>query len=105
MGLVWFGLEFCRSALPPALAAKVIGGTWEGSENMPTGWIHLARCEQIRLHVRRHNNGKWIALDDDGAGLSAEDQDRDQFVICNSEYGISDPDAIEALIERLTKER
>lgn len=101
----WFGLEFCRSALPPALAAKVIGGTWEGSENMPTGWIHLARCEQIRLHVRRHNNGKWIALDDDGAGLSAENQDRDQFVICNSEYGISDPDAIEALIERLTKER
>jgi len=82
----------------------VIGATREGSENMPTGWIHLPRCEQIRLHVRRHKNGKWIALEDDGAGLSVEDQDRDLFVLCNSEHGISDPDVIDALIERLASE-
>lgn len=100
----WFGLEFCRSALPPTLAANVSGATWEGSENMPTGWIHLPRCEQIRLHVRRHKKEEWIALDDDGAGLPVEDQDRDQFVICDSEHGISDPDAINALIEQLRRE-
>lgn len=97
----WFGLPYCRSAMPPSLSARVIGATWEGSWAMPEGWIHLPRCEQIRLHVRRYGIEDWIALDDDGAGLSDEDADRDRFVICDSERGVSDATVIDALVSTL----
>lgn len=85
----WFGFDFTRAALPPALASRVIGATWEGSENMPVGWIHLNRCEQVRLHARRHRLEDWIALDDDNQGLDEKAQDRGRFVICDPELGIS----------------
>lgn len=92
----WFGIEFCRAALPPPLAAKVVGATWEGSENMPVGWIHLPRCEQILLHVRRHGIEDWIAIDDDDQGLNPEDVDRWRYIICPPELGIRDPHASHA---------
>lgn len=97
----WFGLDYCRANLPPSLAARVVGATWEGSWAMPLGWVHLPRCEQVRLHVRRHEIEDWIALDDDGEGLSDTDADRDRFVICDSERGISDSAVMDALFDRL----
>lgn len=99
----WFGLDFCRSALPPELAAKVIGATWEGSWAMPEGWVHLPRCEQIRLHVRRYGIKDWSALDDDSTGLAESDTDRFRFVICTPERGISDPAVLLELVEKLTR--
>lgn len=85
----WFGLEFTRTALPPALASRVIGATWQGPENMPVGWVHLARCEQVRLHALRHQIEDWIALDDDDQGLADDAPDRDRFLLCDPELGLA----------------
>lgn len=97
----WFGIEFVRKALPPALASRVIGSTWEGSENMPVGWVHMPRCEQIRLHARRYGIEGWIAIDDDDQGLDGDD--REQFVVCHPEKGLSDPATVAELATRLRR--
>lgn len=96
----WFGLDFCRAALPPSLSTKVVSATWQGSENMPLGWVHLPRVEQVKLHARRHGIAHWVALDDDVTGLS--DDDRQNFVVCDPEKGMSDQNAALELAIKLT---
>lgn len=98
----WFGLEFCRSALPPALAAKVIGATWEGGENMPEGWIHWPRHRQCRFHAEKLGlrETEWFAIDDDSTGLASDD--RRNFVITAPWLGVSEARALKEIEGKLT---
>src|ERR1035437_4369096 len=93
---VWcFGLPFCRTALPESLAARVIGATWEGTENMPEGWVHLDRCRQVRFHAERNgiSSTDWFGIDDDMQGMTKADRER--FVLTKPWLGLNDRAALE----------
>lgn len=84
----WFGFDYCRACLPTILSQRVVGATWEGSECMPEGWIHLSRKDQILLHVQRYGITDWVAIDDDGTDVA--EIDLASFIICDPSMGISD---------------
>lgn len=95
----WFGIEYCRDQLPASLAAKVIGATWEGGWVMPEGWSHWDRCRQIRFHAEKYQIERWFAIDDDDRGLASDD--REHWVITPVWLGVSDPLALQQIVEHL----
>lgn len=95
----WFGIDFCRAALPGSLATRVVGATWEGSWAIPEGWIHWTRQKQVQHHAEIYGIERWLALDDDDRGLAGDERER--LVITAPSLGISDPLAQEQLQTRL----
>lgn len=95
----WFGLPFCKAALPESLAAKVVGATWEGSWQMPEGWVYWDRCRQVRHHAAGYGLEDWFAIDDDDRGLASSD--RGQWVITAPWLGVSEARAIREIEAKL----
>jgi hypothetical protein len=95
----WFGIDYCRSRLPDALAARVIGATWEGGWAMPLCWIHWDRCRQIRHHVDKYAIDRWLAIDDDDHGLF--DEDRANWVVTDPSLGVAERDTMRLISEAL----
>lgn len=87
-----------RDYLPPVLHGRVIGGTWHSGADR-WEWEQLTRHQQIRRYVNRNRVTHWLALDDDDEKWG--DADRDRLVLCDPDAGLSDPDTLASLCEKL----
>lgn len=99
------GFTRARDALPEALSKRVIGATWH-SAMQGGGWggggmPNRTRYQEIAGYVRRAQLERWIALDDDGEGWA--ESAKNKLIHTDPNKGISDPVALELLMERLAK--
>jgi hypothetical protein len=102
------GFSRARNALPEALRTRVIGATWHsrmGKGELPESklstswWDSATRYQQIAGYAARARLGRWVAIDDNGQGWPTELAD--QLILTDSNRGISDPEALAQLHERL----
>ena len=103
------GFSRARDALPQPLQEKVIGATWHskmgrgkigGFRPVSTWWDDATRYQQITAFIARAKTRlNWLALDDDDTGWAEECRDR--LVLTDSDRGLSDPNVLEQLDEKL----
>lgn len=98
------GFSRARKALPPDLAARVIGATWHSA--MGKGWPdyipwdNQTRFEQIVAYLSRLSAPvPWLAIDDDDRGWT--DVQRSSLVHTDGMLGLSAENAQAELISRL----
>ena len=81
--------------LPPALASRVIGATFDAklhSAGFASSRSGGTKCKGMRKHKRL---GNWIAVDDDARDWPEEDLDR--LVHTDTALGLSEPGALKRL--------
>lgn len=80
------------SYLPPSIAEKVIGSTWQATEDAKKKYEYAKafRCEQIVVDATRRGllDHEWLAIDDDLDAVSGSL--RSQFAACVPTKGVSD---------------
>ena len=92
------GFDRARGHLPDALSKRVVGATWHNSFDREE-WAAMSRYRQISRHVLRHETPRWIAIDDDAEGWSAEAGHR--LVRCAPDLGLAEPGKIDELTMRI----
>lgn len=89
-----FGFEKTMSFLTSPVAERVIGATWEASDDAAKryGYARQFRCDQILDDANRRGlaNHEWLAIDDDLDAVSGSL--KAQFAQCLPTKGISDPE-------------
>ena len=102
------GFSRARDVLPEALRKKVVGATWhslmERSEigTIPLGitwWDNATRYQQIARYVARAKVENWVAIDDDNEGWA--DRHADRLIWTDPDRGVSDPQVLAQLCEKL----
>ncbi len=92
------GFSRARSALPEALAKRVIGATWHSSmlrSDELGNPLPVTRYQQIARYISRAQVTQWTAIDDDGEGWV--ESHRDRLILTDPNKGIADPAALEQL--------
>ncbi|WP_323002671.1 HAD domain-containing protein [Denitromonas sp.] len=92
------GYDRARGHLPELLRKRVAGATWHSSFDRAE-WAAMSRYRQISRHVLRHETPRWLAIDDDADGWSAEAGHR--LVRCDPDLGLAEPGKIDELIGRI----
>lgn len=98
------GFHAARKALPVELRPRVIGATWHSC--MGKGWPDYipwddqTRFEQIAAYLSRlPEPSPWLAIDDDPEGWP--DKLRERLVLTDPMRGLSAPEALAELNEKL----
>ena len=99
--LLRYGFSATAARLPPALRARVIGGTFHSRHMRAEDFRWIPRGQQVTNDVLRRRPRGWLALDDNDEGWHPEHAHR--HVLTHMYEGIGDP-AVRAEIERKLKE-
>ena len=97
------GYRQACSYLPPAVAARIVGGTWHRRYAREDGWdrewLLMTRFEQVQHYTQRRSVTHWVALDNDAEGWPEEK--RAQLVHTEDMAGLGQSGKLEELIVRL----
>jgi hypothetical protein len=95
-----YGVSGAAKRLPEELQGRVIGGTFH-SRHMHRAEFQFekTRGEQVYEDVLRRRPRDWLALDDNTEGWPEEH--RDQFLQTDPQEGISAPEVLDELKQKL----
>jgi hypothetical protein len=93
-----YGCSRAAKQLGPRLRQRVVGATFHRRMN-ELEFLELHRGQQVWNDVQRRKPRGWLAVDDDGEGWPAESNGH--FIKTHDEYGISEPDVLAVLKDRL----
>lgn len=94
-----FGFEQTMSYLPESITSRIIGATWQDTDDVARKYEYVRqyRCDQILVDAKKRGlvNSDWLAIDDDIETVSQHM--REQFAPCDPTKGLSDS-AVQAVI-------
>ncbi len=96
--VIRYGCTQAAKNLRPALRSRVIGATYNSRMNLDA-FRDTPRGQQVWNDVSRRKPRMWIAVDDNAEGWP--EHALEHLVLTHKYQGISDPDVLERLTEKL----